>query len=236
LFDLQKIKGAVSEEVLREMPAGVIVIEAPSGKIILRNKQAQQWREQSLSQARASKLEDAAGLEVFHPDGRPYELEEWPLMRSIKDGEEVRDEEFIYPLADGSRLWLRSDSSPIYDDEGHIVAGVLIAHDITEQKQAEQRLRFQADLLDAVGQAVIAIDMQGKITYWNRSAEELYGWSAQEVMDRLAGEVLVSEDHEERAEEIRSELRAGRSWSGEFCSAAPGRHILPCDGHRYARA
>ena len=236
MFDLQKIKGAVSEEVLREMPAGVIVIEAPSGKIILRNKQAQQWREQSLSQARASKLEDAAGLEVFHPDGRPYELEEWPLMRSIKDGEEVRDEEFIYPLADGSRLWLRSDSSPIYDDEGHIVAGVLIAHDITEQKQAEQRLRFQAHLLDAVGQAVVAIDMQGKITYWNRGAEELYGWSAQEVMDRLAGEVLVSEDHEERAEEIRSELRAGRSWSGEFCSAAPGLHILPCDGHRYARA
>jgi PAS domain S-box-containing protein len=93
---------------------------------------------------------------------------------------------------------------------------VLVAHDVTEQKQAEERIRFQAHLLDAVGQAVIAIDMQGKVTYWNRRAEELYGWSAQEVMGRLVREVLVSEDQEERAAEIGSELRAGRSWTGEF--------------------
>src|SRR5215211_7372559 len=198
------------------MPAAVIIAEAPSGKILFRNRRAQQIREQSLSQARATKLEDAGDFQIFHPDGRPCEIEEWPLMRSIRDGEEVSDEEFVYPLADGSRLWLRCNSSPIYDDEGHIVAGVLLAHDITEQKQAEERLRFQAHLLDAVGQAVIAIDMQGRITYWNHQAEELYGWSAQEVMERLAGEVLVSEDQEERAAEIRSELRAGRSWSGEF--------------------
>jgi PAS domain S-box-containing protein len=137
-------------------------------------------------------------------------------MRSIKDGEEVRDEEFVYPLADGSEIVLRCNSSPIYDGERRIVAGVLVAHDVTEQKQAEEKHRFQAHLPDAVGQAVIAIDMQGTITYWNRAAEELYGWSAHEVIDRLAGEVLVSEDQKERAAEIRSELRAGRSWSGEF--------------------
>jgi len=198
------------------MPAAVIIAEAPSGKIIFRNRRAQQIRERSPGQARATKLDDAGEFEIFHTDGRPFEMEEWPLLRSIISGEEVRDEEFLYPLAVGSRLWLRCNSSPIYDDEGHIVAGVLLAHDITEQKQAEERLRFQAHLLDAVGQAVIAIDMQGRITYWNHQAEELYGWSAQEVMERLAGEVLVSEDQEERAAEIRSELRAGRSWSGEF--------------------
>jgi hypothetical protein len=49
--DLEKIKGAVSEEVLQQVPAGVIVVDAPSGKIIFRNRRAQRWREQSLSQA-----------------------------------------------------------------------------------------------------------------------------------------------------------------------------------------
>jgi PAS domain S-box-containing protein len=133
MFDLQKIKEASFEEVLRQMPAAVIIVEAPSGKIIFRNRRAQQWREQSLSQARATKLEDAGDFDVFHPDGRPYEIEEWPLRRCIRDGERVRGEEIIHLLADGTQVWARYDSSPIYDEEGRIVMGVLVAQDITEQ-------------------------------------------------------------------------------------------------------
>ena len=75
---------------------------------------------------------------------------------------------------------------------------------------------FQARLLDAVGQAIITTDPEGKVTYCNRAAEKLYGWSAEEVMGRLIMEVTLSEELAERAEEIMSELRAGRSWSGEL--------------------
>src|SRR5215213_9683788 len=75
---------------------------------------------------------------------------------------------------------------------------------------------FQARLLDAVGQAVIATDPEGKITCWNRAAERLYGWSEEEVMGRLIMEVTPSEELAERAEQIMFELRAGRSWSGEL--------------------
>src|SRR5918998_3244471 len=88
--------------------------------------------------------------------------------------------------------------------------------DITERKRAEKQIRFQARLLDAVGQAIIATDPQGTIIYWNRAAEELYGWSKEEVMGRPIVEVTPSEEMLERAEEIMTELRAGRSWSGEF--------------------
>ncbi len=85
-----------------------------------------------------------------------------------------------------------------------------------ERKRAEEEIRFQARLLDVVGQAVIATDPQGKIIYWNRAAERLYGWSATEVMGRSVVEVTPSEDLVDRAEEIMSELAAGRSWSGEL--------------------
>ena len=88
--------------------------------------------------------------------------------------------------------------------------------DITGRKSAEEQIRFQARLLDAVGQAIIATNPHGKIIYWNRAAEELYGWSKGEVMGRPIVEVTPSEEMLERAEEIMSELRAGRSWSGEF--------------------
>src|SRR5829696_306835 len=75
---------------------------------------------------------------------------------------------------------------------------------------------FHARLLDAVGQAIIAADPQGKVIYWNRAAQELYGWSAEEAMGRPIMEVTPSEALMEQAEEIMSELMAGRSWTGEF--------------------
>jgi diguanylate cyclase (GGDEF)-like protein/PAS domain S-box-containing protein len=77
-------------------------------------------------------------------------------------------------------------------------------------------VRFQARLLDAVGQAVIATDTQWTVIYWNRAAEELYGWSAEEATGRSLMELTPSEEMLDRAEETLSELRAGRSWSGEF--------------------
>src|SRR5215212_7816731 len=88
--------------------------------------------------------------------------------------------------------------------------------DITGRKSAEEQIRFQARLLDAVGQATIATNPQGRIIYWNRAAQELYGWSKEEVMGHPIVEVTLSQEMLERAEEIMSELRAGRSWSGDF--------------------
>ena len=76
--------------------------------------------------------------------------------------------------------------------------------------------RFHARLLDAIGQAVIATDPLGKVIYWNRAAQELYGWPAQEVMGRSIVEVTPSEDLAEQAEEIMGTLSHGRSWTGEF--------------------
>jgi diguanylate cyclase (GGDEF)-like protein/PAS domain S-box-containing protein len=76
-------------------------------------------------------------------------------------------------------------------------------------------IHFHARLLDAVGQAVIAADPQGNIIYCNRAAQELYGWSAEEAIGRPIVEVTRSEALMEQAEEIMTELMAGRSWTGE---------------------
>ena len=187
MFDLQQIQRAGFEEVLRQMPAGVVIAEAPSGKIMSVNRRAQEWTEQSPSQTRRTKLEDAGDFEIFHPDGRTYEMEEWPLMRSIRDGEEVRDEEFVYPLADGTGLLLRCNSSPVYDEEGRIVAGVLVAHDITEQKRAEEKLkrseeRFRLMVEGVRDYAIFMLDPNGHIESWNEGARRIKGYSQEEIL------------------------------------------------------
>jgi PAS domain S-box-containing protein len=206
VFDREEIGRAASEEVLRQMPAAVLIAEAPSGEIIFRNREAQQIRERSQRQAWATYLEDAGGFQIYHPDGRPYETQEWPLMRSITDGEEVRDEEFIYPLANGSELFIRCNSSPIYDEEGRIVAGIVVAYDITERKRAEEKLRYHAYLLENIHDAVIATDEQLLITAWNKGADRIYGWRADEVLGRNLWEAVPIDLSAEQKDKVLREL------------------------------
>lgn len=147
MFDPQEIKRVASEEVLSQMPAAVIVVEALSGEIISVNREAQRWTEQVLGQPVPQELgeyldlQESSDFKILYPDGHSYEMEEWPLTRSIRDGEVVRDEEIIHRLGEATQLWSRYNSSPIYDEEGRTVAGVAVVYDITEQKRAEEALR-----------------------------------------------------------------------------------------------
>jgi PAS domain S-box-containing protein len=69
-------------------------------------------------------------------------------------------------------------------------------------------------LLDAVQQALIVTDLEGRITYWNAIAEELYGWKAEEVLGTLVWEVTPALTHEGRAAQIIENARGGKSWGG----------------------
>ncbi|HKO99803.1 MAG TPA: ATP-binding protein [Pyrinomonadaceae bacterium] len=88
--------------------------------------------------------------------------------------------------------------------------------EITERKQADKEIRFQAHLLDAVEQSVIATDLTGTVLYWNSFAEKLYGWPAAEALGANILDVTPAEAFRSQANEILERLRLGESWSGEF--------------------
>ena len=92
----------------------------------------------------------------------------------------------------------------------------VVARDVTDRLLSEDRLRFQARLLDAVGEAVIATQLDGTVLYWNEAAEELYGWDAGEVLGRTVDEITPAKVSRSEAEQIMDQLRRGESWSGEF--------------------
>jgi PAS domain S-box-containing protein len=75
---------------------------------------------------------------------------------------------------------------------------------------------FATELLEAMEEAVIATDLAGNIVYWNPFAEELYGWSADEVIGRSILEITVPPEAEPAAAEIMALLKSGESWTGEF--------------------
>jgi two-component system, cell cycle sensor histidine kinase and response regulator CckA len=106
--------------------------------------------------------------------------------------------------------------TPVRDAAGRVSHFIAVKEDVTERRRTEDRLRFQAQLLDAVGEAVIAADMKGRIRYWNRRAESLTGWRSDEVLGRSLIEVIVPKASRAEAQAVLVRVRAGESWSGEF--------------------
>ncbi|MCL5961231.1 MAG: ATP-binding protein [Chloroflexi bacterium] len=128
---------ALLEAVLRQMPSGVIVVEAASEKVILGNERVESiWYRPAQS---SGSLADLTRCPCFHPaDGTPYEPKEWPLARSIASGEVVIGEEIEFRRGDGSTCTVSTSSAPIRDGEGRIVAGVAVFTDVTERIEADR--------------------------------------------------------------------------------------------------
>jgi PAS domain S-box-containing protein len=81
-------------------------------------------------------------------------------------------------------------------------------------RKEEEQLRFQAKLLEAVGQSIIATDLEGKVLYWNSAAEELYGWSSEEALGRRLRDLTLSEELLDQAEVVDYTNPARRNSSG----------------------
>ena len=204
------------EEVLGHIPAAVVVVEAGSRRIVYANARARQMTAQL---DRSIPLDLTEDWEIFHNDGRPYDVEEWPLVRSLTTGEEVVDEEYFNLRADGSRLFVRASSAPIFGDAAAIVGGVLVMTDLTEQKSEAERLTYLAGLLDNAEDAIVAMDERYLLTIWNKGAERLYGWRAEEVVGRHANDVARTNLSEAQRTELRRELAASGRWRGEVTAA-----------------
>src|SRR5260370_15179535 len=127
------------EEVLRQMPCGVMIAEAPSGRLILVNKQAKETLGDQLPHA--TNIEEYVQYKASHINEQPFKPEEWPLARSLTRGEVVTDEEIEYVRGDGTPVFLSVSSAPILDHEGRIIAAVITFFDLTHRKATEEVLR-----------------------------------------------------------------------------------------------
>ncbi len=125
--------------VLSRLPAGVVIGEAPGGRLVLGNPEVERiWRHPFRAVAGISQYGAYRG---FHPaDGRPYEPEEWPLARSLTAGEEITGEEVDIERGDGTRGTLVVNSAPIRDPDGTVTAAVCTFLDVTERAESRRRI------------------------------------------------------------------------------------------------
>ncbi|PEN13743.1 hybrid sensor histidine kinase/response regulator [Longibacter salinarum] len=85
-----------------------------------------------------------------------------------------------------------------------------------ERKEADQRIREQAQFLDKARDAIIAFDMDGRVVYWNKSAERLTGWTADEMLGARARERLYGPSETDKLEECHESVREDGEWMGEL--------------------
>jgi PAS domain S-box-containing protein len=116
--------------------------------------------------------------------------------------------------ADGQIVWLSDLVTVVVEgDRATRLRGVMV--DITKRKRAQEALRVQASLLNLTHDTVFVRDMNDSITYWNRGAEELYGWKKEEAIGQASHQFMQT-IFPVPLEEINEELlRTGR-WEGEL--------------------
>ena len=95
--------------------------------------------------------------------------------------------------AAGEVRWVWEQGDAVRDCNGEVMALEGFIADITRLKLADTRLLEQASLLDKAHDAIVVIDMDCRITYWNKGAELLFGWSSTEAIDMRAGDMLCAE-------------------------------------------
>ena len=138
------------EEVVRQMPEGVLIGEAPDGRIVMHNPEAERILRHPIAAGMRIGEYDTHGM--LHPDGSPLAAGEYPLARVLMRGETLAGEEMHYLRGDGTRAVIQVHGAPVADHEGKITAGVVTFTDVTEvrrRRSAEQLLARTSELLAA---------------------------------------------------------------------------------------
>ena len=114
---------------------------------------------------------------------------------------------------------------PHRDARGKVIGVIGISRDITGRKQAEQRLADQAALIDKARDAILVRDLKDRVTYWNKSAERLFGWTAEEALGRSVRTLL---HHESPVfEEAAHAVLIDGEWVGELSvESKEGRKLI----------
>jgi PAS domain S-box-containing protein len=151
-------------------------------------------------------IEDRRITEVF-PELKNYAIDYIALFGKIAlENREIFLEDFF----EGTQQYLS-----IYAYSPKAGEFIAIFTDITQRKRAEEKLAFQARLLSEVHEAVISIDSNYTITYWNLAAESIYGWTPAEALGKNSLELFKSIIEGSSREKERSKLLNNGFWVGE---------------------
>ncbi|HKK37782.1 MAG TPA: PAS domain S-box protein, partial [Cryomorphaceae bacterium] len=166
---------------------------------------------------KASQLftEDDFWKDAFHPDDLPKIQKS--LKAALDDPSNYHwKEEYRLFNDQGEMLYVIDRGVIVRDQEGEAIRMVGAMTDITQQRKSEEENRFKANLLSMIGQAAVATDVNRTVNYWNKAAETIYGWTAEEAIGKPVDMLTPVDVDQEQVEGILAQLDKGLTWTGEF--------------------
>jgi PAS domain S-box-containing protein len=163
-----------------------------------------------------SAAQNGLPLEVFTSSIHPNDRER--VVNAIRHEVEVGgrlDEEYRTIDSTGTIHHVISRGHTNTDDDGNVIffSGIII--DVTQRKKAEEIISYQSLITDSIDDAIITLDLEGKITAWNPSASKLFGYSEKQVLGKASEEILVIDPAYDRTA-IRKTAYSGGSWRGHL--------------------
>jgi PAS domain S-box-containing protein len=209
------------EAILDNIPVGLAVTGSPPHFPVLRVSRHGQEMSQRPSEGWIRfplGRQPAAALRTFYPDDVTQpSLEEMPLYRASRYGEEVRNVELVMETPGGGRVPVLVNAAPIHDVQGNIVAAISTWLDITDRKRAEQTLQASEALYRAIARSiprggVFVVDRNLRYVIAEGTVTERFGITKESLEGRTVAEVF---DPEIAA---RMEARFRRTFEGETIS------------------
>ena len=134
--------------------------------------------------------------EGVHPDDLQRCLQTYS---QFYDQREQFEMEYRLRRHDGEYRWLLDVGVPRFNQEGSFAGYIGICIDITERKCTEETLLRYASIVESSNEAIVGLDLKGTITYWNKGAERLFGYSA---MEAIGNNVLLLSSDDARDDAI----------------------------------
>jgi PAS domain S-box-containing protein len=201
-----------SEEKYRSLIQKVpvaIVLHDSQGRVIDSNAVAHELL--GLSSDQALKTDLNLSWRFLREDGSQMPLSEYPASLVLSTRQRLKD--YVAGVNRPGRdsiSWMLVNAEPEFNDAGEIQRIIVSFIDITERKHAQEKIAHLASIVETTGDAVIGKTLDEKIVSWNKGAEQIYGYTASEIMGRPVS-LLVPEDRQEELENIMARLRAGET-------------------------
>jgi PAS domain S-box-containing protein len=196
-------------QLMESLPAAVYMCDA-EGHVTLFNQAAVElWgREPVVGEDRWS-----GAWQIYRPDGTPLTPGHTPMAVALREGRPVRDLEVVVVRPDGSRRNVLPHPELLHDSSGKVVGAVNMLLDVTELKRAEQLVREQNARINAVVNsvidAIITICLDGTIESVNDATEQMFGYTAEEMIGRNISMLMPPPFREEHNQYLRSYLDTG---------------------------
>jgi PAS domain S-box-containing protein len=145
---------------------------------------------------------------LFWADGSPMAHRECPMAQTLKTGVAVRGVEAILERPDGSRVHFAPYPTALKDAQGQIIGGINLLMDVSERIRADRTAGHFTAIIESSDDAIISKDLDGIVHSWNKGAERVFGYSAEEAVGRHVS-MLIPQDRLNEEPEIIRRIRHG---------------------------